>query len=149
MLFFPRSPKDRTPSFSAFSSACSGIFGGGGYSNQEIRNVPHCFRFPCLIAAYVPAARARGFGAAGTPNPVVHLGARLEDPRCSRGSSLRGLEASDPLFEGLRGGCEGQRAKPCGSSAPFPRRILLSQELSTELGEGARAYSLGGLGFTH
>lgn len=79
MLFFPRSLKDRTPGFSAFSSACSGIFGGGGYSNQEIRNVPQCFGFPWLIAACVLAATARGFGTAGTPNPMVHLGARLED----------------------------------------------------------------------
>lgn len=69
---------------------------------KKKRNVPHCFRFPWLIAAYVLAARARGFGAAGTPNPVVHPGARLGDPRCFWGSSLRGLTASDPFFEGLR-----------------------------------------------
>lgn len=102
MLFFPRSPKDRTPGFSAFSSACSGILEAAVILIKKKRNVPHCFRFPWLIAACVLATRARSFGAAGTPNPVVYPGAKLEDPHCSRGSSLRGLAASDPLFEGLR-----------------------------------------------
>lgn len=50
LLFFPRSPKDRTPDFffffSAFSSACSGIFGGGGYSNQEKETCHSVSAFP-------------------------------------------------------------------------------------------------------
>lgn len=102
MLFFPRSPKDRTPGFSAFSSACSGILKAAVILIKKKETCHTVSVFPWLIAACVLTARARSFGAAGTPNPVVYPGAKLEDPRCSRGSSLRGLAASDPFFEGLR-----------------------------------------------
>lgn len=70
MLFFPRSPKDRAPVFSAFSSPGLEYLEAAVILIKKKRNVPHCFRFPWLIAACVLAARARGFGAAGSPpNP--------------------------------------------------------------------------------